>query len=970
MSSASSSLLERDHELERLAALLESARDGNGGLVSLEGAAGLGKSRLLRWTIERARSEGMLELSARGSELERDLSFGVVRQLFEGWLASADPEERGKALSGVAALALPLFEGRHLGPAEPARERALPAILHGLFWLVANLSARRPLLLAVDDLHWSDPVSLRFLLYLGQRIDELPVCLVLGRRTQEAGGHELVAELAGHPLTRRLTLAPLSGAAVAQLLGEAFEREAGESFSRACLEATGGNPFLLGALVSALEADQIEPSDANAARIAGLRPDVVRHHASVRVSQLGPDAVSLASAATAAGGGVPLHHVAAVAELDVDAAARAADALVGAGIFSSADPPEFAHPLLRASLYEQLPTAQRGRAHVRAAQLLHGDHAPPEAIAEQLLPAGRVGEQWAIQALRQAATQALAAGNPESVIRYLTRALLEPLNAGERAELLLELARVQASVGEPGAEAHLIEALTLIEDPHARARAHHTLGNVLYARGELGAAAREFEQALELHGDADDALSRDLRAGYFSAASLDPERALRALEHITPLVGRPAGGETAAERAALAGIAAHRAMTGAPRGEAIALARRAWGEGALLAEEGPDGWAWSLVSAAFSWTDEFEQSLEVCSAVIEQARACGSLMAYATASYCAQLPAHFAGRLSEARAHGEVALDARRYGWHTYVSAIAATHAGVLIDQGELEAAERVLEIIDDARYAQAADRGFAVGARGHLRLLQGREGVALEDFLAAGTLFEEIGGTNATVVPWRSGAALAAHRLGEHERARELLDAESRLAQTTGTPTHISRALRTGAQLTGGEQGIELLRQALAALEHSQARLEQLRCLADLGAALRRAGQRAEARQILAEALQQAHRAGARLIERHVHEELRIAGARPRRLSFSGADALTASERRVAEMAARGMGNREIAQALFVTSRTVEQHLYNAYKKLGVQSRKQLPHALRDPEATGTSPATSVAGRPATDPEHPDPHD
>ena len=116
---------------------------------------------------------------------------------------------------------------------------------------------------------------------------------------------------------------------------------------------------------------------------------------------------------------------------------------------------------------------------------------------------------------------------------------------------------------------------------------------------------------------------------------------------------------------------------------------------------------------------------------------------------------------------------------------------------------------------------------------------------------------------------------------------------------------------------------------------------LAEHGAALRRAGRRAEAREPLREARDRAHRCGATALEARVHEELVIAGARPQRLAFSGVDALTASERRVAELAVRGLRNREIAEALFVSLKTVEVHLGRTYTKLGIKGRSQLAEAL-----------------------------
>lgn len=936
-----SGLLEREDELGALDAALARAAQGTGQLVVLEGAAGLGKSRLIRWTIEDAAGRGVLALSARSGEPERDFSFGVALQLFERWLAAAEDQAREDVLAGAASLALPLFAGQHWGRVQDPGDQAVQGLMHGLFWLTVNLSAHQPVLLAVDDLHWSDQSSLRFLLYLARRLEELPVALVVTMRPETADAG-LLGELVQHPLAEHMLLAPLSEAGVGALLAEGLGIPPGPLFARGSFQATGGNPFLVHAIIKALDEDGIEPTDANEELISQLTPEAVRRHALGRISRVGVDASALASAAAVLGDGALLSHAAALAELEPDLAARTADALDSAGVLVSASATlSFAHPVLRAAVYEEIPPAQRARTHLRAARLMYEEHRPPAIVAAQLLLSGRVDEPWAVEILSAAAGRAVETGDPEAAIRFLARALTEPMDKDQRASALLELARAKATVAESGAEDDLREALTLMADPAQQARAHQMLGSALYTRGATAEAARSFERGLELLGDADTPLARELHAGYFSAASLVPELAPHAVEHILGLVERPTEGETHAERAALAGLAAFKATSGAPREETVALARRAWAGGKLLAEEGPDGWAWSLVTGAFGWTDEFDETIEICQAVIDEARRRGSLMAYATASFCALGAAAPSGRLTEARAYGQAALDARRYGWRTYLYAAAAWQSEVLIEQDEPEAAERELEIIDLPEHGTPIGRAWLFCMRARLRLLEGRPQEALADVLVAGEMFEQTGFANTRCAPWRPIAALAAHRLGQSGRAQEWLEQELRIARGVGAPSHIATVLRTQAQLEGGAAAVKLLREALDVVRGTQAGLELLRCTADLGTALRRAGQRAEARELLAEAANQAHRCGARLIERQVHDELRVAGARPRRLSFSGPDSLTASERRVVDMAIQGLTNRDIAQALFVTPRTVERHLYTSYKKLGVGSRAELEEAL-----------------------------
>jgi DNA-binding NarL/FixJ family response regulator len=169
------------------------------------------------------------------------------------------------------------------------------------------------------------------------------------------------------------------------------------------------------------------------------------------------------------------------------------------------------------------------------------------------------------------------------------------------------------------------------------------------------------------------------------------------------------------------------------------------------------------------------------------------------------------------------------------------------------------------------------------------------------------------------------------------------REAQQWGTGRAIGMALRANALVEGGERGLELLEEATEVLEASPARLEHARALTDFGAALRRANRRAAARDPLRRALDAADACGARPLAERARQELRAAGGRPRRPRVSGVGALTASEQRIAAMAADGLSNPEIAQALFLTKKTVESHLSNAYRKLGIHSRTQLGAALNE---------------------------
>jgi DNA-binding CsgD family transcriptional regulator len=216
---------------------------------------------------------------------------------------------------------------------------------------------------------------------------------------------------------------------------------------------------------------------------------------------------------------------------------------------------------------------------------------------------------------------------------------------------------------------------------------------------------------------------------------------------------------------------------------------------------------------------------------------------------------------------------------------------------------------------------------------------------LQAGRLFEEVGSWNPAFIAWRSPAALALLQLGRGDEGGPLVEEELELARTWGAPRALGAALRAAGLIEGGERGLALLEEAVEVLSESPAKLEHAKARTELGAALRRANRRSEAREQLRQGLELATICGAVSLAERAETELLATGARPRRIALSGVESLTPSERRVAEMAAEGPTNREIAQALFVTQRTVEVHLTSIYRKLAISSRSQLAAALGKPK-------------------------
>lgn len=940
-----SDLLEREGEVAQLGALVEAAREGAGRFVLVEGGAGIGKTRLLAAVREQGREAGMRVLHARGGELEREFPHGIVRQLFEPALAGADEGERDEILSGAAALAAPLFAGDYLAGVVSRKPESLFATLHGLFWLTANVAARRPLLLAVDDLHWADKPSVRWLAYLVRRLEGLPVLVVACLRPAESGGEDrILAEVVSDPSAFVVRPPPLSEAAVALLVRETLSSEADAEFCAACFAATGGNPLFVRELVSALAGQGLAPTADQAARVREIGPEGVVRSVRLRLSRLPPEAELLASSVAILGDYVELRPAAALAALDQERAADAAATLGRADILRPELPLAFVHPVVRAAVYNGLAPAERERAHAKAAEILADRGAAAEQVAAQLLLTSPRGDGLVVAALRDAAHHALAQRAPDNAVAYLRRALEEPPPSEEQADVLYELGSAERQTLEPAAATHLRAALDSTEEPHRRGQAALELGRMLFFEKGRGEEAVEvLERAIaELPPDESD-LRQRLEAGLLTIALEEPPLYERAVERLTRLREQPPD-DSVGGRILLAALAYHDARAGASLSECLERAERAQSGGLVYGDEA--GMGWCHVGFVLTAADRFDAALVVYNEALADARARGSAFAFALAFLLRGDVAYLRGSLSDAEADLRLAIEAgESHGLGTGLLTPIAKLADTLMERGEQPAAAGALERI--APGEELPDTVHLLSfreSRARLRILQSRTREGLAELLELGRRYEALGGRNPAMHAWRSQAALALLELGEREDAHRLATEEVELARQWGAARALGKALRAAGLVEGGEPGLAQLREAVEVLEDSPALLERARALTELGAALRRANRRAEARDPLRRGLELAHSCGATPLAERAHTELVATGARPRRLVLSGLEALTPSERRVAAMAAEGLRNRDIAQALFVTPRTVEVHLSSTYRKLGISSRSQLPHALAAP--------------------------
>jgi DNA-binding CsgD family transcriptional regulator len=917
--SGSTGLLEREDEVRALDEALGGAAAGRGSVVVIDGAPGIGKSSLVRAATRSARAHGFTVATARAGELERDFVWGVVRQLLEPVVGDA---AGGQIFAGAAGLGRPVFEGG--GPQAPAPF----GVLHGLFWLVHDAAARAPLLLAVDDAQWSDAASLRWLAYLAPRIADLSVVLVVATRPQAP---DEIVRLAADPDAVHRSPRPLSDGAVAALLAARLGDVPEPPFTTACHHVTAGNPFLVGELISSLAADTISPVGANAAHVRDLRPATIARAVLMRLSALPPGARDLARAVAVLDRRAKIRHAAALASLDEGALEEALSALVGAEVLAPGAPLAFVHPLVRSVVYEDLSAPQLQRLHAAAAAALAAEHAPPEAIAPHLLRVEPSHDAWVRGTLAAAADDARRGGAPAVAAEQLRRALLEAPAAAERARLLHSLAVVDFDArGKPALDG-FEAALEAADDPRSYGAIAADFGRALHVLGNHPEAARVYDRAFERLDEVDTELARTLEAETVVAALQDLSTVHIAAERL-PVAASRLGRGGAPDAMITAALALVTAAAGDPA--AVALAERALAGGELYRAEHLQSLA--LACFALVWSDRLEVVARVWDDRVDDLRREAALPALSFACCFASQAALLAGDPARAEAFARESLTVAPSDWALTPPDPACFLIDALLEQGDVAGADRVLAELDyDAELPQRQGYSTLLMTRARLRIAQQRRDEAVDDLLELGRRSERWGVRNPAAYPWRSTAAVVMLR-SDPEQARELAAVELERARAFGAARALGIALRA-AGLVAGHDGLDLLRESVATLERSPARLEHARSLAALGSALRRAGRRAEAVGTLREALALASELGGIAVASAVRGELAAAGSRPRRDALRGRDALTASERRVAELAAGGLTNRQIAEKLFVALRTVETHLTSAYRKLGIRSRADL---------------------------------
>lgn len=950
-------LLERDRERVRIQELIVSLDSGVGATVLVEGAPGIGKSALLASVAGDARRQRVTVFAAHCGELERHMPFGVVRQLFEPTLRAAAGADRADIFGGAAQRASVVFENR-----TPAAEEPVGDVVHALYWLCSNLAERGSLLLVVDDVHWADEPSLRFLSHLARRVTHLPVLLLAATRPAWRHIRSPAAQLLSGVPAHRLPLAPLSSGAVTALIRASLSHDADEVFCEACASASGGNPFLVIEAIKTLRAEGVGARESEVPRLGNLRSDFITRSVLDRIMSVGPQALELARSVAVLGASATLHRAVALCRAAgamaepasdltrIEEAAMTIDLLVREGVLARELPLEFVHPLIRTAVYTDINASLRAHLHKAAAMLLADERLEPERIAPHLLACEQASDQWVAGSLHAAARAALGRGAPESAIQFLERGLVEPPEPSVHTSMLLDLVHALVLSNRlDEAVDRLQSLLDRFDTVNVPARAAAEIGALLVIAGRRYRGDHLLRFAQRMANDSPEIDTQILAAAAFGGltAMESPHTWIRRLEQAVPDLTST----TDSDRMVYATLAFLSAASGDRPVNEVARLASAAAAGPLPARN--FGMLANLAGAALAMCGDGEQALQLLTDGIDTARQNGDIATY---GYLVVLRSHTAievGQLMEAEADGHTAIEIYQERPEERPLA-AAVLIDALVARGDTSAAQHLLATLGLEAHLPLnwLIAHFFHLARARLRLEQRRPADALADLAVCGDTLTAAGYTNPAFANWRSEVVRAHLAMGDTASARSLAAEELELARRFGEPRSVGIALGAAGMVATGPERIALLQEAASTLEGTSATLHHAHALVEYGAALRRAGERTAAQDPLRRALDSATRCAARSLASRALDELLAAGARPRRATLSGPHALTAQELRVARLAAQGATNREIAQQLFVTRRTVEIHLTSAYRKLNIASRQQLPRALTMPQDQWTGEA------------------
>jgi DNA-binding CsgD family transcriptional regulator len=903
-------LIERDEPLRRIDQLLEECMAGQGGFLVVSGPAGGGNSAFVAELLSRAQQRGMLSLRAVCSPIEAAIPGGMLSQLLLSAAPSAELVEHANVTD------------------------------HHFCAEMLTLAAGAPLVIASEDVEHADADSLRSLLYLARRLLTAPILLVATSHVQ----HQR-ALLPAHleqlyeAASTRVVLAPLSQAGVARVLADRLGARGGELVAE-FYQLSAGNPALLNALIEDYRSWDGEDGYLTEAGYGSAVLQSLRHSepATLRLAQafaVLADCGSPERASTLIG---------LTGEADTETASRALAALSACGLFIDG---YLGHPVARSAILSTLDSSERADLRRRAARLLYEQGEPAEVVAQQLATIGQRAEAWAISVLVEAADQMLLTGRSWLAVRYLQLARDAAEPAGKRVEILARLASAEWRDSPAAAARHLPAlvaeagagrlpsgaAMGLIRQLLWHGRLEDAGEVVNRLRGVPGNPAANTPELQDLQGWL--AFSYPLLAGRHQPRYWDNQSG-PAAEQVAALAGADSWLSAAAGLSQL--------LINGQAGKSAQWVEQVLGnlklghdsnwasETALLALEAL--LTADLPDTALHWCD-------VLTADEGQPRTWLALMSGLRAEAALRR-----GELSSALAQAQDALTILpAHAWGVLVGLPLSTLITAAVRSGNLAKAAEHLVFTPPQAMFQTRHGLRYLHARGQYYLATQRGYAGLADFLACGDIIRALGLDAAITVPWRTSAAQAWLQLGNEDRARRLMREQLTRSEATGGSGRGS-ALRMLAAVSSPERRPQLLIEALELFEECGDQYEQAWTLAELGRAYSELGDTRRARTTLRRARHLATLCDIAPLCKELLMADDPSGSVARRSPL--VSSLTDSERRVAHLAVLGYSNREIAEKLYVTPSTVEQHLTRVYRKLKVKRRHDLPADLGTVSAGG----------------------
>lgn len=944
-------LVGRDEELETLDRLIAEAGEGEFRLLQVEGEPGIGKSRLLDELADRTDGGGWLVRRGSAAEFESELPFGPVIDALDPYLTALDPQSvnrLGSETTEVLAEVFPALASRRNKDRGPAIASERFRIHIAIRELLERLSGRAPLALILDDVHWADQASIELIGYLLRRPPQAAIMVAVGNRSGKLDPNLAATIATSRGPVAQIQLAPLTLAQTATLIGVS-ERLAEPTFRE-----TGGNPFFALELARA----GLEPGS------GGPVPETVSAALSAEAGALSPGTRRFAEAAAVAGDPFDIDLVDLIVGDGCEATASI-DELASGDLVRPTEVPRrfrFRHSLVRSAIYQSVMPGTRLADHGRAAHALAGMDAPAAEQARHLVLAARPGDSDAARVIGEAAAGAQASA--PTLAATWSDAALRIMPSGEvdfRLAMLTIRAQATAAAGRfEEARASLLQAIDLLEEDQVEQRvsltsacasmedlmgqhevAHSRLTGLLAALEDQGSP-----QAVEVMLN----LARDafLRNDAESMTQWS-ERALEAVLADEPV-----------DQHLLVMAKATRAICASFTGP-ISLARQCADDATAIFDtfdqESLDRtvFGMALLCGADLYLERFEETIKHGQIAIESSRRTGQGQNFPMLYPCIGTAGVTNGNFEIARSVLDDAIDSARISNNVQSLAWSLFNRAMLAQaEGDIPMAEQLcsesVELLEDQD--DGLIKTWAGVLRGGSIIAAGR----LEEGLAV--LLDAAGGEGLPEIPgsWRvwflaiETETLIA--LGRIEEAEQVCGIAEERSKEFDNEMSASQALRARASLDialgNPEEAIGHARRAIDLAGAVDAKTEVFDDRIVLAEALRAAGQESEAITELETVREGAIELGAERHRKLAEQKLRALGRRIHRRSGppagdTGVESLTGREREVTELVVDRRTNREIAEALFLSQKTVETHLRNIFGKLGVTSRVEVARAFEE---------------------------